>query len=129
MNDQTTTLAQLKILANEFVKERDWQQFHTPKNLSMNLVREATELMEKFLWLSTGDKHELSADQHQEVAHEVADVLLSVLLFAQSYDIDLSSAFEQKLLLAKQKYPVDKVRGRSDKYTAYMADKSSAKKL
>jgi len=114
MSDATTTVAELRGLIHEFVNERDWSQFHTPKNLSMALAIEAAELMEHFQWLSpeasTGIRD--SADQFREVREELADVLCFALSFANALDIDMSTAIKEKLVKNAAKYPADKFRGR-----------------
>lgn len=119
MNDTKATLAQLKKIVQEFVRERDWEQFHTPKNLSMDIAVEAAEIMELFLWVKSEDSYESFKKHQQEVENEIADVLIAILCFANRTNIDLSAAFEKKLEEIKAKYPVEKVKGRSDKYTTY----------
>lgn len=119
MNDTTTTLEILKKMAQEFIQERDWEQFHNPKNLSMNIAVEAAEVMELFLWTKSEDSYESFKKNKTAVEDEIADVLLGILCFANSINMDLSAAFEKKLAEAKAKYPVEKVKGRADKYTTY----------
>ncbi|HEY0061139.1 MAG TPA: nucleotide pyrophosphohydrolase [Telluria sp.] len=102
-----------------FVTERDWDQFHTPKNLSSALSVEAAELLEHFQWLHTGVRAELGEERHQEVAHEMADVLVYLVRLADKLDIDLGKAVEEKMVLNRAKYPADKVRGDARKYDAY----------
>lgn len=112
MADSKTTLTQLKTLMAEFVKERDWQQFHSPKNLSMSIAIEAAELMEKFQWCANAQssKEEL-ADDFQEVKHEVADIMCYLLSFCNQCDIDISDAVAEKLKLNAIKYPASEVHG------------------
>ena len=102
-----------------FARERDWEQFHTPKNLAMALTVEAAELQEIFQWLNGGDSAALSAKDRQRVAEELADVLLYLVRLADVMKIDLERAALDKLALNAEKYPADKVRGRSDKYSSY----------
>jgi NTP pyrophosphatase (non-canonical NTP hydrolase) len=99
-----------------FVAEREWDPFHTPKNLAMALSAEAGELLEHFLWLTPEESRELGADTREEVALEMADVLLFLLRLAQKLEVDLLGAAERKLALNAVKYPVEKSRGRATKY-------------
>ena len=117
MNDKQTTMAQLKQAAAEFVQERDWEQFHGAKNLSTGIAIEAAELMELFVW--TTDKHEAAQIVKQKqtlVQQELADIVITALLFANEFDIDVSSAIKQKLALNRQKYPIEKSKGVNKKY-------------
>ncbi len=114
MADSTTTLAELRKLVADFVEKRDWNQFHSPKNLSMSLAIEAAELMEHFQWL-TLDESRAIADQPQklaEVADELADVLCYALALANELQIDLAAAIRAKMQKNAQKYPAEKYRGR-----------------
>jgi dCTP diphosphatase len=120
MNDQTTTVALLKKCFDDFVREREWHQFHSPKNLSINIATEAAELMEHFLWCDTHSALDVLENNRQEIEDELADVLMAVCSFANASSIDLAGAFERKLAKAKLKYPVEKCKGRSDKYTVYL---------
>jgi len=116
MADSTTTLKELKAQMAAFVKERDWEQFHSPKNLSMSIAIEAAELMEKFQWCDVqGSKCDLAKD-FQEVKHEIADIFCYLLSFCNQYDIDISDAVTEKLKLNAVKYPATKVRGSYEKY-------------
>lgn len=117
MSDTTKTIQQLKDIAAQFVKERDWNQFHNPKNLSMDISVEAAELMEKFLWMTTQESVEEIAKNRQEIADELADVFFGILCFANATGIDLAAAFEHKIAEVAKKYPVDKAKGRREKYT------------
>lgn len=119
MSDDTTTLEQLKKAAATFVQERDWQQFHSPKNLSMDIAIEAAEIMEKFMWIKDDDSLQHFEKIRSEVEDELSDTLLAILCFANTCNIDLTSAFSKKLEEIKKKYPIEKVKGRADKYTAY----------
>ncbi len=102
-----------------FATERDWEQFHTPKNLSMALMVEAAELIEHFQWLTTEQSSQLSSETKLEVSHEMADVLLYLIRLADTLGVDLMSAAQDKLVLNAEKYPADKVRGSAKKYTEY----------
>ena len=119
MNDTKITLQQLKQRHQDFVKERDWNQFHVPKNLSVALAVEAAELMEKFQWVDNAQSWAVVEKERAEVEHELADILCYVLAFANACNIDLSAAFERKMQLNEAKYPADQAKGRADKYTAY----------
>lgn len=122
-NDQVTTIEQLKEAVRTFVDERDWNQFHTPKNLSMNVAIEAAELMELFLWISSEKSHEEVGKRRENVERECADILIALLAFANATNIDLTAVFNRKLQETKDKYPADLVFGRNDKYTAYLKQK------
>jgi NTP pyrophosphatase (non-canonical NTP hydrolase) len=99
-----------------FVAERDWDQFHNPKNLAMALVAEAGELVEHFQWLTPEQSERLAPEVRAEVALEIADVLLFLLQLCDRLDIDPVQAAQRKLALNAQKYPVHKARGRAAKY-------------
>ncbi|HUW81759.1 MAG TPA: nucleotide pyrophosphohydrolase [Phycisphaerae bacterium] len=114
MTDQETTLAQLRGAVAEFVRARDWEQFHDPKNLAMSIAIEAAELMELFQWYRSDQLPETLGESHlrQRIQEELADVTCFVLSFANALDIDLSSAVRQKLHQNARKYPVEQYRGR-----------------
>lgn len=103
----------------EFAQERDWEQFHSPKNLAMALIVEAGELVEQLQWLSEDETKNLSPAKLQAVGEEAADVLLYLLRFADRLNIDLEQAAWAKIEKNAGKYPADKVRGSSRKYTDY----------
>ena len=109
-------LERLRTQLAEFAAERDWDQFHNPKNLAMALAGEAGELIEHFQWLTFEQAESLSAQAREEVALEAADVLLFLVRLCDKLDIDLAAAAERKLELNAKKYPVDKSRGRATKY-------------
>jgi len=109
----------LKKRLAEFAKERDWEQFHSPKNLAMALIVEAGELVEQLQWLTEDETHRLSSAQHQAVSEEAADVLLYLIRFADRLGIDLEQAAWAKIDKNALKYPADTVRGSSRKYTDY----------
>jgi len=100
----------------QFVAERDWDQFHTPKNLAMALIVEAAELVEHFQWLTPEQSRDLPAAQRAEVELEIADVLLFLLRLCDKLQIDPVDAANRKLELNAAKYPIDKSRGRAAKY-------------
>lgn len=103
----------------EFARDRDWEQFHAPKNLAMALAVEAAELMEHFQWLSEQQSEQLSDDKRHEVALEIADVFIYTLRLAQRLDINLAGIVDEKIRMNEEKYPADKVRGSAKKYTEY----------
>ena len=117
--DSTTTLAELKAGVLAFARERDWEQFHAPKNLSMALAAEAGELMEHFLWAESQASLAVARDPKKRPAieAEIADVVIYALEFANICGIDLAAAIETKMAANAKKYPVEKARGRADKYT------------
>lgn len=118
--DNKTTIGQLKKIANQFVNERDWDQFHSLKNLSAYIAIEASELMEIFVWARTDkDIEYLYQKKHEEIEHEVADILLSLLSFCNKAKIDLSDSFFKKMEINKKKYPIEKVKGKFYKYFDY----------
>ena len=102
-----------------FVRERDWEQFHSPKNLSMALAAEAGELMEHFLWSESAASRAVSEDpaRRQEIADELADIVIYALEFANITGLDLAAAIEAKMAQNARKYPVEKARGSAKKYT------------
>jgi NTP pyrophosphatase (non-canonical NTP hydrolase) len=112
--DTTVTLAQLREIARRFVDDRDWQQFHSPKNLSMSMIVEAAELMEHFQWIDDAESRRVADDPQKfaKVREELADVLLNVLVMANELDLDLSEALREKMLKNEAKYPAELSRGR-----------------
>ena len=118
-SDSTTTLADLKARVLAFVRARDWEQFHSPKNLSMALAAEASELMEHFLWATPEQSKAVAADaaKRGKIADELADVVIYALEFANITGLDVAAAIEAKMAANAKKYPVEKSRGRSEKYT------------
>ncbi len=112
-------LAELNSKIRAFVDERDWEQFHSPKNLAMALVVEAAELVEIFQWLTEKDSLNLDARKRQHVEEEIADVLIYLMRIADRLDIDLLAAADRKLNINHQKYPAAQVRGKSSKYSDY----------
>jgi dCTP diphosphatase len=114
MPDSTTTVAALREAMRRFVAERDWEQFHSPKNLVMGLSVEAAELMEHFLWVDNEASQRVADDPARltEVADEMADVALYLLALSNTLGIDLSDAITAKLARTALKYPVERCRGR-----------------
>jgi len=116
VSDSTTTLAELRELVRRFVAERDWEQFHTPKNLSMSLAIEAAELMEHFQWIDVAESRRAGDDPAKLAAirDEIADVLCYTLALANELKLDLSDAVRDKMVKNAAKYPVARSRGRYD---------------
>jgi dCTP diphosphatase len=114
--DTPPTLDQIREQLRAFVAERDWDQFHNPKNLAMAMVVEAGELLEHFQWLTAEQAESLGAEARAEVELEIADVLLFLLRLCDRLGIDPLQAAQRKLVLNAQKYPAEKARGRATKY-------------
>ena len=112
----TNPLQPLVDALRAFAHARDWEQFHTPKNLACALSVEASELLEHFQWLTDAQSKSLSPAKTAEVAAEAADVFLYLLQLCDKLGIDLVAAAEQKMLVNAQKYPVAQARGSSKKY-------------
>ena len=117
MADATETIAALRQAVQQFVDERDWRQFHTPKNLSMSLAIEAAELMEHFQWLDVPASVAYSRDpaHRSQIADEMADVCCYLLSLANAIDLDLSMAVRDKLVKNAHNYPADLCRGKFEK--------------
>ncbi len=118
LHDGATTVAELRERVLAFVRERDWEQFHAPKNLSMALAAETGELMEHFLWSTPEQSRVVVQDpvKRHKIEEEIADVVIYALEFANMTGIDVSAAIERKLAVNAKKYPVEKSKGRSEKY-------------
>lgn len=111
MSDSQTTIRQLRDLVAKFVSERDWNQFHSPKNLSMSISIEAAELMEHFQWISQTDSANLGEEKQTEVREELADVMCYCLALANSMNIDIASSIEMKMDRNREKYPAEQFKG------------------
>ncbi|KPJ94267.1 MAG: nucleotide pyrophosphohydrolase [Gammaproteobacteria bacterium SG8_11] len=109
----------IKLRLRKFVAERDWQQFNTPKNLSMALIAEAGELVEHFQWLTDEQSKNLDNEQLKAVSHELADIFVYLIRLADELNIDLIKATNEKMLINRKKYPAEKVKGSANKYTYY----------
>ncbi len=118
LTDSTATLAELKGHVLAFARERDWEQFHAPKNLSMALAAESGELMEHFLWATPEESKAIAANpvKRAKIAEELADVVIYALEFANATGLDVAAAIEAKMAANAKKYPVEKAKGRSEKY-------------
>jgi NTP pyrophosphatase (non-canonical NTP hydrolase) len=110
---------ELRALTREFVRERDWARFHTPKNLATAISVEASELLEPFQWLASGERAELDDAKLTAIRHEMADVLAYLVMLADRLDVDLYRAAFEKMALNRAKYPAHKVRGDARKYSEY----------
>ena len=113
------SLQDLRVRVNQFVAERDWAQFHTPKNLAMAMIVEAAELVEQFQWDTPLESQHLSPEKRAAVAHELADTFVYLLRIAEVLEIDLIEATNQKIDLNALKFPVEKAKGSNAKYTKY----------
>ena len=116
-NDEIDSLNEIRQSLRQFATERDWAQFHSPKNLAIALSVEAAELLERFQWLKEGTAAELGPERLAAVSEEMADVLLYLVMLADKLDVDLLAAARDKLEKNALKYPVETVRGSSKKYT------------
>lgn len=110
------SLAALEAEVDAFVLERDWAQFHTPKNLAMSVAIEAAEILEHFQWCSGEESRALAREKRDEVANEIGDVLIYLLRLSRTLDIDIVAAARNKLAENRRKYPVEKAKGRATKY-------------
>ena len=116
---ESKTINQLTLQLRDYAEQREWQQFHSPKNLAMALSVEASELVEIFQWLTEEQSYSLTDEQRQQTEHEMADIFLYLLRMADRVDIDLVDAAKKKILINEERYPAEKVRRSAKKYTAY----------
>jgi NTP pyrophosphatase (non-canonical NTP hydrolase) len=112
----TDSLTELQEAIDAFVEERNWAQFHNPKNLAMGIAIEAAEIMEHFLWCTGDESYSLERQKRAEVANEIGDVLIYLLRLGQVLDMDVIEAARDKLALNREKDPVEKAKGRATKY-------------
>ena len=119
MTTQEQSLHILRDRLQAFALERDWDQFHSPKNLAMALVAEAGELVEHFQWLTEEQSRRVEGDKLAKVEEELADVLIYLVRLADKLNVDLFAAAHKKIERNAQKYPADKVKGSAKKYTEY----------
>ena len=115
-------IAELQKMIRTFVDERDWDQFHNPKDLSISLALEAAEVMEHFQWKSDEEIKAHIVNKKTAVGEELADVFYWVLLLANKMDIDLTEAFKEKMKQNAAKYPIEKAKGSHKKYTALASE-------
>ena len=112
-------IKKLQGVLQDFADERDWNQFHSPKNLSMALIAEAAELVEHFQWVSEEESEQFSDEKLSEVGEELADIFLYLARISDRLGIDLQEASYRKIEVNRLKYPAEKVRGSSKEYTEY----------
>ena len=112
-------LADLALRLRDFAAERDWEQFHSPKNLAMALTVEAAELLEQFQWLTEPESEAPTAARRARIEAELADVLIYLVRLADRLDVDLPAAVNGKLELNRRRYPPERVRGSASKYDEY----------
>ena len=119
MNDEDTQMQEIKDRVLAFARERDWEQFHAPKNLSMAIAAEAAELMEHFLWQNPeASRSDMEAENFRsKVEEELADVFIFAIEFANMTGIDIATIIDTKMKRNAEKYPAKKAKGRSVKYT------------
>lgn len=111
-----TDFDQLTRRIREFTEARDWQQFHSPKNLAMALIVETAELVEHFQWLTEVQSHTLSPEKLVQVGEELADIQIYLVRIADQLNVNLLDAVDKKIMANAEKYPVEKARGNAKKY-------------
>lgn len=116
---ETNEINELMLALREFAKKRDWEQFHSPKNLSMALSVEAAELLEHFQWTPAEATYKLADAKHKLVSYEIADIFIYLLRLCDQLNIDLMKITKEKMNINEQRYPVSKVKGSSKKYSEY----------
>jgi NTP pyrophosphatase (non-canonical NTP hydrolase) len=112
-------LIELRDRLREFARVRDWDQFHTPKNLSMALIAEAAELVEHFQWLTPEQSGDLPPEKLTAVRHELADILVYLVRMADKLNVDLLAAAAEKIAINERRYPAEKVRGDARRAAEY----------
>lgn len=119
INDKEVCIQELKDKIQNFCEERDWDQFHNPKDLAIGISTEANELLDIFRFASDKDMQDIlnDSEKREHIGEELADTLFFILRFAQMNEIDLSSSLDNKIKKNNEKYPVDKIRGLNKKYT------------
>lgn len=117
--DDETRIEEIKSRILEFARQREWEQFHSPKNLAMAIAAESGELLEHFLWMDSDASRNCRRDPRVfgKIRQEIADILIFAIEFANMTGMDIAEAIEEKIALNEEKYPVEKARGRSAKYT------------
>lgn len=110
-------LMELRDLVLKFVNERDWDQFHSPKDLAISLNLEAAEVLEHFQWKSEEEIKSYVKTNKEDISDELSDVLYWVILIANNLDIDIPKSFKKKMLKNSKKYPINKAKGKHSKYT------------
>ena len=116
---ENSELNDLMLALRKFAQDRDWEQFHSPKNLSMALSVETSELLEHFQWMPEQATYKLGAAKQQLVGYELADIFIYLIRLCDQLDIDLVNVTKEKMKINNERYPVDKVKGSSKKYSEY----------
>jgi NTP pyrophosphatase (non-canonical NTP hydrolase) len=111
-----TELESIKLRLREFAKERDWDQFHSPKNFSMAMIVECAELVEHFQWLTDEQSKNLSTETLDEVSLEMADIMIYLIRLADKLEVDLLETVNRKMKMNAEKYPIEKSKGLATKY-------------
>lgn len=119
-------LSQITEKIRQFRDERDWAQFHNPKDMAIAISIEASELLEHFLWKNPNELESRVAEKKEEITDEIADIAIYLTELADNLDIDLLAAMEQKIAKNDAKYPADRVKGSSKKYTEYKDDERTS---
>ena len=120
MNDKVTTILEVREKIKAFVAAREWDRFHNAKNLSMSIAAEAAELMECFLWLDGNQSSEaVNEPKGEDIRHEIADIAYMLLCLCNAHNIDLAAAIENKMVVNAERYPVEKAKGNTKKYTEF----------
>lgn len=114
----TQSIADIRAKLRSFAAERDWDQFHSPKNISMALSVEVAELLEHFQWLTEAESTEVSPEDRDEIELELGDVLIYLIRLADKLDVDLIAAADKKMIINAEKYPVERVKGSAKKFKA-----------
>ncbi|MDZ7821880.1 MAG: nucleotide pyrophosphohydrolase [Candidatus Marinimicrobia bacterium] len=117
MKDKIQALKNISEKLKKFTHERDWEQFHSPKNLAMALSVEVSEIIEELQWLTEEQSSNLSKDKTEKIRQEIADVFIYLIMLADKYDIDLINAAEDKIMINEKNYPVKRSKGNAKKYT------------
>tara|TARA_B100000315_G_C14364142_1_gene489828 strand:+ start:352 stop:711 length:360 start_codon:yes stop_codon:yes gene_type:complete len=116
--DETTNILELKEKVQKFCENRDWDQFHNPKDLAIGIITEASELLEHFRFKSENEVEEIiKSEKRKKIIEELADIMFFILRFAQKYNVDLSEELEEKIKKSALKYPIEKAKGSNQKYT------------
>ena len=118
-SDKSGGVPALEVEVNRFIRDRDWDQYHTPKNLAMALSAETAEIVELFQWLTPKESSELGPEKRVALEEEIGDVMIYLVTLAQKFSIDPIEAALKKLHINARKYPADRVRGKSNKYDQY----------
>ena len=112
----TKEIEDLKLKLRKFAEDRDWDQFHSPKNFSMAMIVECAELVEHFQWLTDEQSKNLPSETLEEVRLEMADIFIYLIRLADKLDVDLMKAAKDKMVLNSEKYPIEKSKGLATKY-------------